>query len=106
MQKKYIARGLVWGNYWGSGRGGYKSETIEAKTMETLLKKANKMLADGSLDSGMGYESLVGAMLEIEEIETIKKADKEYQRSEYLLETIGELNEKEEEFLMENLQFN
>ena len=101
--KKYIARGLVYGNYWGGGRGAYASETIKAPTIKKLLETAKKMLKDGSLDSGMGYESLIGAAFDVEEVETIEKNGKKYSRSEYSIELIGKLNEKEREFLTENL---
>ncbi len=103
MIKNYVARGLVYGNYWGGGRGSYKSETIRAKTLKTLLKTAKIMLESGALDSGMGYESLVGAIFNVEKIETIEKNGKKYQRSEHNIEIIGDLKEQEWEFLIDNL---
>ena len=105
MKKNYIARGLVYGNYWGSGRGAYKSETIEAPTLKKLLKTAKKMLEDGTLDSGMGYESLIGAIFNVEEVKTIRKNGKEYHRSEYDIKIIGDLKEQEQNFLIDTLQF-
>ena len=99
MSLYFKSTGFVYGNLWGGGRGAYPAEKLENKTLKGLLKEACKGLKEGSLDSGMGYESLIGAVLEVEEIETITKNGKRYSCSEYNLHTIGKLNEEEIEFL-------
>lgn len=99
---KYKSRGLVYGNYWGGGKGAYKARYLEADTKEELIEEANKGL-DGSLDSGMGYESLIGAMLEICKITTIEIDGREFINEEYEIESVGNLTEDEEEFLLSNL---
>jgi hypothetical protein len=99
---EYKCKGHVIGNYWGGGKGSYPITKLKAVTKEELLKIANEKLKDGSLDSGMGYESLIGARLDIEEIDTVIVNDKSYSRSEYYTEFIGELTDDELEFL-ENL---
>jgi len=48
-----------------------------------LNTKINEALKDGSIDSGMGYESLIGAMMVIEIIETITIDNKEYNNSAF-----------------------
>ena len=101
--KEYRARGMVIGNLWGGGIGGYPSEELKAKTKEDILKQANKGVKEGTLDSGMGFDGLRGAVLNIEEIETIEKNGKKYSRSEYIMETIGNLTEREEELCLENM---
>lgn len=102
---KYIANGLVYGNCWGGGRAAYKTETLTANTKKELLKTASEMLKSGGLDSGMGFESLIGAVLGVEEIETIKKDNRNYNRSEFNIEIIGDLSLKEQDFLIENLKY-
>ena len=99
--KVYKSTGVVWGHNWGGGQSGYKAEPLQAKTLKKLLKENNEMLEDGSLDSGMGFESLYGAVLDIEEVETITKNGKEYSRSEYFIETIGEVSEVEVDISMQ-----
>ncbi|MBW1973787.1 MAG: hypothetical protein JRI44_13275 [Deltaproteobacteria bacterium] len=99
--KKYQSTGVVYGKLWGGGFGGYPARKLESKTKTGLIKKAEKML-DGSLDSGMGFEYLKGALLSIEEIETIRKNEKDYQRSEFESCFIGELDEEEQDFLIES----
>ena len=89
--KKYICRSIVYGNCWGGGQVGYKGELITGNTREEVLKEANERLKDGSLDSGMGFESLVGALCEIEEIETIIVERNEFKHSEFERHEIGEI---------------
>lgn len=100
MKKEYIANGTVLGKCWGGGFGGYKSREIRARSKAELLKKAKKDLKSGALDSGMGFEFLKGAYLNIEIIDTIIVKGKEYKRSEYTDEFIGDLTEKEQDFLL------
>ena len=99
--KKYNLSGIVLGKLWGGGLAGYPSEKLEAETRKELIKKARKMLKDGSLDSGMGFESLKGALLEIKETEFVTMKGKEYQREEYSEEFIGKLTKKQKTFLRE-----
>ena len=101
MKTEYIAKGFVYGKCWGGGFGGYPSREVTGKTEAELLAKAEADLKSGALDSGMGFEFLKGAVLNIEEIETIKYKDKEFKRSEYITEFIGDLTEKEQDFLLE-----
>lgn len=101
MSKEYIASGLVYGKLWGGGFGAYKSQELRAKTKSELLIQAKKDLKSGSLDGGMGFEFLKGARLDIKEIETVTIKGKEYQRVEYITEFIGNLTDKDRDFLFE-----
>jgi hypothetical protein len=102
----YKAEGIVYGNYWGGGRGAYTSKPLEADTKEAIIEKAWRGLKDGSLDGGMGYESLIGALLTIEEIETVTVNAKEYNRSEYDTIYIGDrIKAKEKNFLYQALSY-
>ena len=101
MKKQYIAKGLVYGKYWGGGEGSYQATNYTAKTKKTLDKMINKGVANGTIDSGMGYEEVLGAFMSIEEITTIKKDGKDYNHSEFDSEFYGNLSEKQEDFLIE-----
>ena len=103
--KTYKSNGLVYGNYWGGGAGSYQAENLEGKTFKSIIKQAEEGIANGSLDAGMGFESLKGALLEIETIETIEKNGKEYTNIESELQFIGDLSENEMNFL-EEIYFN
>lgn len=105
MKITYKSTGIVLGNYWGGGKGSYKATSFSSDSYENLIEQNQNALKDGSLDSGMGYESLIGAILNIEKIETIEFEDKKFTHTSSELEFIGDLNEVEIEFL-EELYYN
>ena len=96
----FISKGVVLGNNWGGGQSGYAARVLEANSKEELLNKANEALKDGSLDSGMGYESLIGAALEITKITQIIVNNKLFTNKEYETEFIGDLDAESEDFLI------
>ena len=100
---KYKSTGLVYGKYWGGGEGSYPAEKLEADTKEDLLKKANEDLKSGALDSGMGYESLLGALLAITKITTVVINGKSYTNEEEEFEFIGSLSLNQADFLENQL---
>ena len=95
----YSATGHVLGHFWGGGIGAYGSKKITSDTKEELLDKAKKMLDDGSLDSGMGYESLIGACIEITCKTVVEIDGKDFVNKEYEVEFIGNLTEEQIDFL-------
>ena len=99
MKTKFHSKGFVLGNYWGGGKGSYPARRINADTKEELLETANAMLKSGALDSGMGYESLIGAVLIITKKSIIEYEGKEYRNYENETVFIGNLTDKETEFL-------
>lgn len=97
--KTYKSSGIVLGNLWGGGRASYPARELHGKTERELLEKAHSALSDGSLDSGMGYESLIGALLTIEETETRNIGGRVFSHTEYNDIFIGPLTESEKDFL-------
>ena len=93
----YSLSGIVWGNCWGGGVVGYPSERIKGTNKQKLLKRAKKMLSDGSLDSGMGFESLTGATLTLATATTITVEDKDFVNEEYEDVFLGKITEKQED---------
>lgn len=93
--KTYQLSGYVWGKCWGGGECGYKSETVEGKTKAEVIAKAEQMLADGSLDSGMGYESLTGANLELLITTKIKIGGKWYFNHETEKVLLGSITDEQ-----------
>jgi hypothetical protein len=95
--KRITVTGIVYGNCWGGGQCGFKARKIEGGTLKEVKAEAQRMLENGSLDSGMGYESLNGAVLEAK-IETIKMIDgEEYINTKYLVFTVGKTTEFQRE---------
>jgi hypothetical protein len=80
MKKEIIAKGKVVGNCWGGGVCGYASETVTATTLKELDDKIREGIKTGSLDGGMGFESLIGAIMYIETTETIELNGFKYHR--------------------------
>tara|TARA_R110000822_G_scaffold7020_1_gene29096 strand:+ start:149 stop:475 length:327 start_codon:yes stop_codon:yes gene_type:complete len=103
MEKKktYKATGFVLGNYWGGGTGAYATIEFTADTKEELLEKANVALKDGSIDSGMGYESLIGAILDITVTTKVELEDENYFNEKFEFDTVGELTDEQYNFLQE-----
>lgn len=101
----YKASGIVLGNYWGGGQGGYKAETLTANSREDLKRQILAGIADGSLDSGMGYESLIGAMMNIETIDTREIDGKTFVASEQEINCYGDLSEEQQDFLIECIYY-
>jgi len=97
---KFESTGLVFGNYWGGGKGSYPARKLYAETKSDIIEQAEKGL-NGSLDSGMGYESLIGALLVITEITTINLKGKNYVHKEDDIIFIGDLSEDEQDFLLQ-----
>jgi hypothetical protein len=97
---KFTSTGLVFGNYWGGGKGAYPAKNLSADTKEELIKKATDGL-DGSLDAGMGYESLIGALLIIKKTTTIIHDGKPFINEVIEDEFIGDLTEEDQDFLIE-----
>jgi hypothetical protein len=98
--EKWKSEGLVFGNYWGGGKGAYPARKLSADTKEELIEQASHGL-DGTLDAGMGYESLIGALLEETKITTVIIDDKPFINEESNIEFIGELTEKDKNFLID-----
>ena len=99
--EKFESRGLVLGNLFMGGEGAYKAKTLKANTKAELIKQATEMLNDGSLDGGMGFDGLIGAMLEIKTIETVEVNGKLFTHEEVEDEFIGDLSEAQQDFLSE-----
>jgi hypothetical protein len=97
----FNATGTVLGRNWGGGNGAYPARKISAETKQELMDKANEMLSDGSLDSGMGFEKLIGARLYIQAITTVEIDGKLFTNTQTDAENIGQLTEDEEDFLIE-----
>jgi len=97
----FTAKGQVLGNYWGGGRGAYPTIKFKANTKEELTKQINKALKDGSMDSGMGYESLIGAVLDITTTTSVEIDGKTFTNEESELETFGSLTDEQVDFLVD-----
>lgn len=92
---KYQARGYVYGYYWGGGAGAYPSKLIQADTIEELREKIEDGIEKGWLDSGMGYESLIGAIMYITCTEIMIIDGKDWFHKDESLEFFGKLSDQQ-----------
>ena len=99
---EYYSTGYVWGKYWGGGEGGYKAENLGPyDTLAELEADATAMVKSGSLDSGMGYESLIGALLLVTHTRTIEVEGEHWTNEQSEMIEIGNLTEEASELLWE-----
>lgn len=102
----YKATGMVLGNYWGGGSGSYPAREINANSLRELTDEIEEQLKSGSLDSGMGFESLIGAIMTIDTIDTREIDGKRFVAHGYEQTFFGELSEEQEDFLLESAVYN
>jgi len=96
----YNSKGVVLGNYWGGGKGSYAAQRFSSSvSKEDLIEINKKALEDGSLDSGMGYESLIGALIYIETVTRILHENKPFTNTEVESIFIGDLTDAQKDFL-------
>ena len=95
----FVAKGLVLGNLWGGGKGAYPTITISGESEEIVVAKAKIELKTGGLDSGMGFESLSGALLNIERIFMLDIDGLPFTSRKFTNKAIGDLDEMDVEFL-------
>jgi len=101
MSKTYNAVGKVLGECFTGGTCYFSCKKLSNyKTKEELFKVAHELFESGELDAGFGFRSLRGALLEVEEVETIVIDGKNYIHSEFELHEIGEIPENDFDMLM------
>lgn len=101
MKTHFKSTGYVLGNYWGGGKGSYPAITLYNDDYTELIKEAEELLKTGGLDSGMGYESLIGAILYIDTIREKEIDGRVFVNVETETQLIGEMTPEEEDFLIE-----
>ena len=101
--KSYKARGLVYGHLWGGGEGSYLAEELSNDTLSGIIEEINQGIVDGSLDSGMGYESLIGALMIIEMEQKVIINNKAYRNTTTKRYYSKGLSHKQKLFLSRNL---
>ena len=101
MKIHFKSTGYVLGNYWGGGKGSYPATTLYNDSEEELINEAKELLKTGGLDGGMGYESLIGAILYIDTIRETEIDGRVFVNVSTEEHLIGEMTTEEEEFLLE-----
>ena len=97
--KFYKTSGLVYGKDWGFGMSAYPAEKGNYHSYKELKEDIEKGIKEGSLDSGMGFQSLKGALIIIETIRRIVFKGRSYYNSAFKRVYFGDLSHKEKCFL-------
>jgi len=72
LGSKYSAWGICVGNLWGGGQGSFLTRHYHNDDLETMKKEIQKDLRSGTIDSGMGFESMIRATMVIQKVTSIK----------------------------------
>jgi len=97
----YHAEGIVFGNFWGGGRGYYPAERYREDNFSEMKEIIKEDFEKGALDSGMGYESLVGALMFVTKVSTIEYEGKEYVNESTRKMWLGEIDKEKALDIME-----
>lgn len=95
---EYEARGYVYGSLWDNSEGAYSARWLEGTSLKDILEQATKGL-DGSLDSGMGFQKLYGALLYVTTRSIRIIEGKTFTHSETKPRFVGKLTPKQKKFL-------
>jgi len=92
-QEQVIAKGIIYGLLFDGTSGSYPSINFYGETLEKVELKANKALEDGSIDSGMGFESIKMALLYVTTTTSIKVEGYTFTHEEETTLMIGNITE-------------
>jgi hypothetical protein len=99
--ERYVVSGVVLGHMWGGGVGSYPAKNYRGSSLSQIEEAILQSLKDGSLDSGMGFQSLKGALMSIAKIETLLIGGKEYESTEHSEKIYGDLSTEEIQWMCE-----
>ena len=99
---RFEAVGLCVGNLWGGGIGAYPTERYSSEKIENLIDEITKDIESGAIDSGMGFESIKGALMQITTIRKIFIDGRKFTSDEVEYSFFGNLDAEEMSFLEDN----
>lgn len=101
----YKASGYVLGKLWGGGIGGYPAENLTDVDLTGLDLRIKQGIESGSLDSGMGFNGLIGAMMIIDTVDEREIDGKLFTAHTYTEKVYGDLTDEQIDLMCE-AQFN
>lgn len=106
--KSFSATGIVLGNLWMGGTASYPAKSLEGYSREEIINQAKDLLdrtTPGTLTGTGDFDGEIGAILRIETTTLIIYNGKEFTNTESELVTIGDLTDKQDEFLAERAYY-
>jgi hypothetical protein len=103
MEKKlsYVAKGYVLGIDWFGSKCAYPTRAVKGSSIEEIESNINQMIESNVLDNGMGFQSLIGALMVFRTTTEIVVDDMVFINNQYQGNFYGELSEEEKNFLDE-----
>lgn len=95
----YEAKGVCLGKLWGGGEGAYTTEKYTNSSLSKLKTEIEKGIGNSTIDSGMGFESMIGALMIVTTIRTKTINGKNYTNKENENMFFGDLTEEQQDFL-------
>lgn len=104
MNKKvtYNASGLCYGAFWGGGEGSYKAIDFNGyESIDKLREDINAAVKSGAIDSGMGFQTMIGAGMNIIKVKSVTDDEGEeyFNTDEIDTEFFGDLNDEQQNHL-------
>jgi hypothetical protein len=91
-----LATGYVYGKYWGGGESAYKALNLSFETREELVKHLSELKSFNELDSGLGYQEVIGGIYAVQEIKYVDDWTMTRQLDEV---TFGNLSDEQFDFV-------
>ena len=88
---RFQAKGLACGTTWDGDEIIYPTIDYRSRSLEDLEDQINKGIEDGSIDSGMGFQKIIGALMTVTTISTVILDGKYYTNSEDQVRAYGDL---------------
>ena len=102
MEKKitYVAKGFVLGTTWLDTDGAYPTKLVRGNSIEEIESTINHMIETNVLDNGMGFKSLIGALITIRITTTIVIDGDTFTNNKYIFGNFyGSLTNEQQDYL-------
>ncbi len=101
MEKKlsYVAKGYVLGIDWFGSKCAYPTRAVKGSSIEEIESNINQMIESNILDNGMGFQSLIGALMVFRTTTEIYIDELRFVNNQYHDNFYGKLSDDEKNFL-------
>ena len=91
---EYQADGIITGHFWGGGIGFYYARKYtDFKSLDDLKETIKKDFKSGAIDSGFGFEKIIGARMKIDKINIRTIDGDDYVNVKHEIFELGDMSE-------------
>ena len=92
-EQEYQADGIITGLLWGGGLGFYYARKYTGfKSLDDLKETIKKDFESGAIDSGFGFEKIIGARIKIDKITIETIDDDDYVNVKHEMFELGDMS--------------